>query len=40
MGIARPVKDRLVADGQGGPTSGKVANLKGETAVEAKNGCC
>ena len=41
MGIARGVKDRLVADGQGGPAPGKGLNLKaGQASTGQKKGCC
>ena len=40
IGIARAVKDRLVADGQGGPTQKQGLNLKAGQATQPKNKCC
>jgi Ras-related protein Rab-8A len=41
MGIARSVKDRLMADGQGGPTTKSGLNLKsGAQAGQPKKQCC
>ena len=39
LGIARSVKDRLVQDGGGGPTSSGV-KLKNPPNVAKKNNCC
>jgi Ras-related protein Rab-8A len=39
-GIARSVKDRLIADGQGGPTAGKQGLSLKSGAAAPKKGCC
>lgn len=40
-GIARSVKDRLIADGQGGPSAGKQGlNLKSGAATQPRKNCC
>ena len=40
IGIARAVKDRLVADGQGGPQNKAGLNLKAGQATQQKKNCC
>jgi Ras-related protein Rab-8A len=40
LGIGRAVKDRLVADGLGGPTPGKGINLKPGQATPQQKKCC
>mmetsp|Transcript_16416 Transcript_16416/g.25052 ORF Transcript_16416/g.25052 Transcript_16416/m.25052 type:complete len:206 (-) Transcript_16416:289-906(-) len=41
VGIARSVKERLVADGAGGPTAGKGVNLKAAAAgTTSRKSCC
>jgi hypothetical protein len=39
--IARSVKDRLIADGQGGPSAGKQGlNLKNGASAQPRKNCC
>ena len=40
IGIGRAVKDRLVADGLGGPAPGKGLNLKAGQATPQQKKCC
>lgn len=40
LSIAKSVKDRLVADGGGGPTGGKGVRLNAQQAGGNRRGCC